>query len=148
MVCPVCPLLNCVMFTAFYLPPYLCSLIIFAWAVRRRRAGPSAAEPGSRAVAAAAARGLGATRGRRSPTVSAAGWTHSESLLRFFAFDFRKSIRFSVLSGSEIRKSAEVQVWNNRIYGHDMKPVPNGLLDPRMVMPRSELLFSRVSLMV
>jgi DNA-directed RNA polymerase III subunit RPC1 len=60
------------------------------------------------------------------------------------AFDFRKSIRFSVLSGSEIRKSAEVQVWNNRIYGHDMKPVPNGLLDPRMVMPRSELLFSRV----
>ncbi|CAL5026703.1 unnamed protein product [Urochloa decumbens] len=43
-----------------------------------------------------------------------------------------KSMRFSVLSGSEIRKSAEVQVWNSRIYGHDMKPVPNGLLDPRM----------------
>ncbi|CAD6336951.1 unnamed protein product [Miscanthus lutarioriparius] len=100
---------------------------------RWRRAGPSAAEPGSRAVAAAAARGLGATRGRRSPTVSAAGWTHSESLLRFFAFDFRKSIRFSVLSGSEIHKFPEVQVWNNRIYGHDMKPVPNGLLDPRML---------------
>ncbi|KAL6650947.1 hypothetical protein ACP70R_009872 [Stipagrostis hirtigluma subsp. patula] len=43
-----------------------------------------------------------------------------------------KSIRFSVFSGSEIRKSAEVQVWNNRIYGQDMKPVPNGLLDKRM----------------
>jgi len=46
-----------------------------------------------------------------------------------------KSIRFSVLSGSEIRKSAEVQVWNSRIYGHDMKPVPNGLLDTRMGLP-------------
>ena len=31
MVCPVCPLLNCVMFTAFYLPPFLCSLITSAW---------------------------------------------------------------------------------------------------------------------
>ena len=49
-----------------------------------------------------------------------------------------------MLSGSEIHKFPEVQVWNNRIYGHDMKPVPNGLLDPRMVMPRSELLFSHV----
>ncbi|ONM16384.1 DNA-directed RNA polymerase III subunit 1 [Zea mays] len=46
-----------------------------------------------------------------------------------------KSIRFSVLSGSEIRKSAEVQVWNNRIYDRDMTPVPNGLLDPRMGIP-------------
>ncbi|KAL6903610.1 hypothetical protein ACP4OV_004423 [Aristida adscensionis] len=43
-----------------------------------------------------------------------------------------KSIRFSVFSGSEIRKSAEVQVWNNRIYDHDMKPAPSGLLDTRM----------------
>jgi DNA-directed RNA polymerase III subunit RPC1 len=60
------------------------------------------------------------------------------------AFDVRKSIRFSVLSGSEIRKSAEVQVWNNRIYDRDMTPVPNGLLDPRMVMPRSVLLFRHV----
>ncbi|XP_062226032.1 DNA-directed RNA polymerase III subunit 1 isoform X1 [Phragmites australis] len=46
-----------------------------------------------------------------------------------------KSIRFSVLSGSEIRKSAEVQVWNNRIYGENMSPVPNGLLDTRMGAP-------------
>lgn len=37
-----------------------------------------------------------------------------------------------MFSGNEIRQSAEVQVWNNRIYGHDMKPVPNGLLDTRM----------------
>ncbi|WVZ86219.1 hypothetical protein U9M48_033038 [Paspalum notatum var. saurae] len=43
-----------------------------------------------------------------------------------------KSLRFSTLSSNEIRKSAEVQVWNNRIYGTDMKPVPNGLLDMRM----------------
>nr|CAB3484960.1 unnamed protein product [Digitaria exilis] len=43
-----------------------------------------------------------------------------------------KSIRFSVLSGNEIRKSAEAQVWNNRIYDHEMQPIPNGLLDPRM----------------
>ncbi|OEL25158.1 DNA-directed RNA polymerase III subunit 1 [Dichanthelium oligosanthes] len=43
-----------------------------------------------------------------------------------------KSIRFSVLSGSEIRKSAEVQVWNSRIYDQNMEPVPNGLLDMRM----------------
>lgn len=43
-----------------------------------------------------------------------------------------KSMRFSMFSGKEIRQSAETQVWNNRIYGNDMKPVPNGLLDPRM----------------
>ncbi|KAE8781360.1 DNA-directed RNA polymerase III subunit 1-like [Hordeum vulgare] len=43
-----------------------------------------------------------------------------------------KSMRFSMLSGKEIRQSAEAQVWNNRIYGPDMKPVPNGLLDTRM----------------
>ncbi|XP_044972011.1 DNA-directed RNA polymerase III subunit 1-like [Hordeum vulgare subsp. vulgare] len=41
-------------------------------------------------------------------------------------------MRFSMLSGKEIRQSAEAQVWNNRIYGPDMKPVPNGLLDTRM----------------
>ena len=68
-------------------------------------------------------------------------WLHwpRRSPFRSSAFDFRKSIRFSVLSGSEIRKSAEVQVWNSRIYGHDMKPVPNGLLDMRMVMTPSGL---------
>ncbi|WOL00292.1 DNA-directed RNA polymerase III subunit 1 [Canna indica] len=43
-----------------------------------------------------------------------------------------KSIRFSTLSGEEIKKLAEVQVWNNRIYGADLRPVQNGLLDPRM----------------
>jgi hypothetical protein len=47
---------------------------------------------------------------------------------------FSESIRFSTLSGSEIRKSAEVQVWNSRIYGQDLKPVPNGLLDAQMVI--------------
>jgi DNA-directed RNA polymerase III subunit RPC1 len=44
-------------------------------------------------------------------------------------------MRFSMLSGNEIRKYAETQVWTNRIYGPDMKPVPNGLLDTRMVIP-------------
>uniref|UniRef100_A0ACD5ZP30 Uncharacterized protein n=1 Tax=Avena sativa TaxID=4498 RepID=A0ACD5ZP30_AVESA len=43
-----------------------------------------------------------------------------------------KSMRFSMLSGNEIRQYAETQVWSNRIYGPDMKPVPNGLLDTRM----------------
>lgn len=43
-----------------------------------------------------------------------------------------KSIRFSMFSGNEVRQSAEVQVWNSRIYNHEMKPVPNGLLDTRM----------------
>ncbi|KAG6483513.1 hypothetical protein ZIOFF_060161 [Zingiber officinale] len=43
-----------------------------------------------------------------------------------------QSIRFSALSGEEIKNSAEVQVWNNRIYGADLRPVQNGLLDPRM----------------
>jgi DNA-directed RNA polymerase beta' subunit len=45
-------------------------------------------------------------------------------------------MRFSMLSGNEIRKYAETQVWTNRIYGPDTKPVPNGLLDTRMVIPR------------
>ncbi|CAL9754379.1 unnamed protein product [Musa acuminata subsp. burmannicoides] len=43
-----------------------------------------------------------------------------------------KSIRFSTFSGEEIKKLAEVQVWNNRIYGIDLRPVENGLLDPKM----------------
>ncbi|XP_006653556.2 DNA-directed RNA polymerase III subunit 1 [Oryza brachyantha] len=43
-----------------------------------------------------------------------------------------KSIRFSMFSGNEVRQSAEVQVWNSRIYNQEMRPVPNGLLDTRM----------------
>ncbi|KAM0885580.1 hypothetical protein ACQ4PT_030246 [Festuca glaucescens] len=43
-----------------------------------------------------------------------------------------KSIRFSTLSGNEVRSSAEVQVWNNRVYDVTRKPVPGGLLDTRM----------------
>uniref|UniRef100_A0A1D1XDD4 DNA-directed RNA polymerase subunit n=1 Tax=Anthurium amnicola TaxID=1678845 RepID=A0A1D1XDD4_9ARAE len=43
-----------------------------------------------------------------------------------------KSIRFSTFSGEEIRKSAEVQVWNNRFYDANVKPVEHGLLDLRM----------------
>ncbi|GJN02490.1 hypothetical protein PR202_ga19848 [Eleusine coracana subsp. coracana] len=46
-----------------------------------------------------------------------------------------ESIRFSTLSGGEIRKSAEVQVWNSKIYGEDLKPFSNGLLDARMGAP-------------
>ncbi|KAI5021835.1 hypothetical protein ZWY2020_058565 [Hordeum vulgare] len=43
-----------------------------------------------------------------------------------------KSMRFSTLSGGEVRKSAEAQVWTSRIYGEDRKPIPGGLLDTRM----------------
>ncbi|KQJ92760.1 DNA-directed RNA polymerase III subunit 1 [Brachypodium distachyon] len=43
-----------------------------------------------------------------------------------------KSMRFCTLSGKEIRQSAAAQVWNTRIYDSSLKPVPNGLLDPRM----------------
>ncbi|KAJ4819747.1 DNA-directed RNA polymerase subunit [Rhynchospora pubera] len=43
-----------------------------------------------------------------------------------------KSILFSTLSGEEIQKSAEVQVWRSNIYDVTMKPVENGLLDQRM----------------
>ncbi|TVU15448.1 hypothetical protein EJB05_38969 [Eragrostis curvula] len=45
------------------------------------------------------------------------------------------SIRFSTLSGNEIRKSAEVQVWSNRIYDEHMAPISSGLLDARMGAP-------------
>ncbi|CAA7389528.1 unnamed protein product [Spirodela intermedia] len=43
-----------------------------------------------------------------------------------------RSIRFSTFSGDEIRNSAEVQVWNNRFYDANVKPVEHGLLDLRM----------------
>ncbi|MQM02545.1 hypothetical protein Taro_035314 [Colocasia esculenta] len=43
-----------------------------------------------------------------------------------------KSIRFSTFSGDEIRKSAEVQVWNSKFYDTNVKPVEHGLLDLRM----------------
>uniref|UniRef100_A0A0D9W6L6 DNA-directed RNA polymerase subunit n=1 Tax=Leersia perrieri TaxID=77586 RepID=A0A0D9W6L6_9ORYZ len=43
-----------------------------------------------------------------------------------------KSIRFSMFSGNEVRQSAEVQVWNSKLYNMEMQPVPNGLLDKRM----------------
>ncbi|KAH0454085.1 hypothetical protein IEQ34_018409 [Dendrobium chrysotoxum] len=46
-----------------------------------------------------------------------------------------KSIRFSVNSGDDIRKQAEVQVWKNGIYDANIKPVPDGLLDLRMGPP-------------
>ncbi|XP_073114015.1 DNA-directed RNA polymerase III subunit 1 [Elaeis guineensis] len=49
-----------------------------------------------------------------------------------------KSIRFSTFSGEEIRKLAEVQVWNNRIYDLNLKPIENGLLDPRMGAPNRQ----------
>ncbi|XP_038972862.1 DNA-directed RNA polymerase III subunit 1 isoform X1 [Phoenix dactylifera] len=49
-----------------------------------------------------------------------------------------KSIRFSTFSGEDIRKLAEVQVWNNRIYDLNLKPIENGLLDPRMGAPNRQ----------
>lgn len=46
-----------------------------------------------------------------------------------------ESIRFSVHSGDDIRKQAEVQVWKNSIYDINIKPAPDGLLDLRMGPP-------------
>ncbi|PKA63212.1 DNA-directed RNA polymerase II subunit RPB1 [Apostasia shenzhenica] len=46
-----------------------------------------------------------------------------------------ESIRFSVHSGEDIRKQAEVQVWKNSIYDVAVKPTPDGLLDLRMGPP-------------
>ncbi|KAJ0985807.1 hypothetical protein J5N97_004163 [Dioscorea zingiberensis] len=43
-----------------------------------------------------------------------------------------KSLRFSMFSGDEIRKLAEVQVWNNKLYNQDAKPAEHGVLDSRM----------------
>ncbi|XP_010265589.1 PREDICTED: DNA-directed RNA polymerase III subunit 1 [Nelumbo nucifera] len=43
-----------------------------------------------------------------------------------------KSIRFSMFSGDEIRKAAEVQVWRSVYYDVNRKPIDDGLLDSRM----------------
>eukprot|EP00268_Persea_americana_P026340 TRINITY_DN25729_c0_g1_i2.p1 TRINITY_DN25729_c0_g1~~TRINITY_DN25729_c0_g1_i2.p1 ORF type:complete len:1385 (-),score=229.29 TRINITY_DN25729_c0_g1_i2:420-4574(-) len=43
-----------------------------------------------------------------------------------------KSIRFTMLSGSEITKSGEVQVYRSDLYDTTRKPIEHGLLDPRM----------------
>lgn len=40
-----------------------------------------------------------------------------------------------MFSGDEIRKLAEVQVWNNKLYNESAKPVDHGILDARMVHP-------------
>ncbi|XP_015874201.3 DNA-directed RNA polymerase III subunit 1 isoform X1 [Ziziphus jujuba] len=46
-----------------------------------------------------------------------------------------KSMQFTTLSGSEISKLAEVQVWKGQYYDSNRKPIENGLLDPRMGPP-------------
>lgn len=51
----------------------------------------------------------------------------------FLMYLFRKSIRFTMLSGSEITKSGEVQVYRSDLYDTTRKPIEHGLLDPRMV---------------
>ncbi|XP_077239616.1 DNA-directed RNA polymerase III subunit 1-like isoform X2 [Tasmannia lanceolata] len=43
-----------------------------------------------------------------------------------------KSIQFSMSSGTEIRNSAELQVYHSRLYDPNRKPIENGLLDPRL----------------
>ncbi|KAE9620519.1 hypothetical protein Lal_00018992 [Lupinus albus] len=43
-----------------------------------------------------------------------------------------ESMKFSTLSDSEIGKIAEVQVWKGQYYDQFKKPIPSGLLDPRM----------------
>lgn len=49
-------------------------------------------------------------------------------------FCFSESIQFGMLSGSEICKCAEVQIYHNGYYDGNMKPIDNGLLDRRMVI--------------
>ncbi|KAA8544667.1 hypothetical protein F0562_019486 [Nyssa sinensis] len=51
-----------------------------------------------------------------------------------------KSIRFSMLSESDIYKAAEVQVWKGVYYDPSKKPIPHGLLDTRMG-PANKLVF-------
>lgn len=51
----------------------------------------------------------------------------------FLMYLCRKSIRFTMLSGSEITKSGEVQVYRSDLYDTTRKPIEHGLLDPRMV---------------
>ncbi|KAK6935961.1 RNA polymerase Rpb1, domain 5 [Dillenia turbinata] len=46
-----------------------------------------------------------------------------------------KSIQFSMLSESEIRKMSEVEVWRGLYYDSSKKPVENGLLDPHLGPP-------------
>nr|GLL22253.1 DNA-directed RNA polymerase III subunit 1-like isoform X2 [Ipomoea trifida] len=46
-----------------------------------------------------------------------------------------KSIQFSTFSGSEVMKSAEVEVYRGVYYDASKNPIPNGLLDPRMGPP-------------
>lgn len=54
-------------------------------------------------------------------------------------------MKFSTLSESEIGKIAEVQVWKGAYYDQFKKPIPGGLLDPRMVpFNLSMSLFSRL----
>lgn len=43
-----------------------------------------------------------------------------------------KSIRFTMLSGLEIRNAGEVQVYRSSLYDPTRKPVENGLLDPHL----------------
>nr|GMC65118.1 RNA polymerase III large subunit [Ipomoea batatas] len=46
-----------------------------------------------------------------------------------------KSIQFSTFSGSEVMKSAEVEVYRGVYYDASKNPIPNGLLDPHMGPP-------------
>ncbi|KAI4304665.1 hypothetical protein MLD38_040142 [Melastoma candidum] len=43
-----------------------------------------------------------------------------------------KNMQFSTLSAAEISKVAEVQVYKGEYYDQNRKPIPGGLLDPRM----------------
>ena len=69
----------------------------------------------------------------------------AKTLLLWWCCCCRKSMKFSTLSESEIGKIAEVQVWKGAYYDQFKKPIPGGLLDPRMVpFNLSMSLFSRL----
>ncbi|KAI3851217.1 hypothetical protein MKW92_003705 [Papaver armeniacum] len=51
-----------------------------------------------------------------------------------------KSIQFSMMSGTEIMKASELQVFNSGFYDQDRKPKKNALLDSRMYVNVNEIL--------
>ena len=44
-----------------------------------------------------------------------------------------KAMEFSIMSQADVLKAAECQVYLGQYYDTSVKPVPGGLLDPRMV---------------
>ena len=50
-------------------------------------------------------------------------------------------MQFTMQSAAAIGKMVEVQVWKGQYYDPSRQPVPDGLLDPRMVMCIFDLIY-------